>query len=107
MHFCFICENKFQKIMKQVYLLIIALLFSVPIWADDITIPLYDISKEGTDAADQIAGSKDRRSLSFAPEASHDGRQSQVCADLIPPTGMGNFLLLTDLGKNQTKVSRC
>ena len=52
---------------------------------------LNDTSKGGTDAADQIAGSKDRRSLSFAPEASHDGRQSQVCADLIPPTGMGNF----------------
>ena len=104
MHFCFICENKIQKIMKQVYLLIIALLFSVPIWADVITIPLYDISKGGTDAADQIAGSKDRRSLSFAPEASHDGRQSQVCADLIPQRVWAIFLLLTDLGKNQTKV---
>ena len=104
MHFCFICENKIQKIMKQVYLLIIALLFSVPIWADDITIPLYDISKGGTDAADQIAGSKDKRSLSFAPEASHDGRQSQVCADLIPPTGMGNFFAAHRFRKNQTKV---
>ena len=38
-------ETKFQKIMKQVYLLIIALLFPVSMWADDVTIPLYDISK--------------------------------------------------------------
>ena len=40
--------------MKQVYLLIIALLFPVSMWADDVTIPLYDTSKGGTDAADQI-----------------------------------------------------
>lgn len=64
--------------MKQVYLLIIALLFPVSMWADDVTIPLYDISKGGTDAADQIAGSKDRRSLSFAPEASHDGHTVSI-----------------------------
>lgn len=64
--------------MKQVYLLIIALLFSVPIWADDIAIPLYDTSKGGTDAADQTVGSKDERSLSFAPEASHDGHTVSV-----------------------------
>ncbi len=64
--------------MKQVYLLIIALLFPVSMWADDVTIPLYDTSKGGTDAADQIAGSKDERSLSFAPEASHDGHTVSV-----------------------------
>ena len=64
--------------MKQVYLLIIALLFPVSTWADDVTIPLYDTSKGGTDAADQIAGSKDERSLSFAPEASHDGHTVSV-----------------------------
>ena len=64
--------------MKQVYLLIIALLFPVSMWADDVTIPLYETFKGGTDAADQIAGSKDERSLSFAPEASHDGHTVSV-----------------------------
>ena len=64
--------------MKQVYLLIIALLFPVSMWADDVTIPLYDTSKGGTDAADQTVGSKDERSLSFAPEASHDGHTVSV-----------------------------
>ena len=43
--FASFAETKFQKIMKQVYLLIIALLFPVSMWADDVTIPLYDISK--------------------------------------------------------------
>ena len=64
--------------MKQVYLLIIALLFPVSMWADDVTIPLYDTSKGGTDAADQTVGSKDERSLSFAPEASHDGHTVSI-----------------------------
>ena len=64
--------------MKQVYLLIIALLFPVSMWADDVTIPLYETFKGGTDAADQTVGSKDRRSLSFAPEASHDGHTVSI-----------------------------
>ena len=64
--------------MKQVYLLIIALLFPVSMWADDVTIPLYDTFKGGTDAADQTVGSKDERSLSFVPEASHDGHTVSV-----------------------------
>ncbi len=59
--------------MKQIYLFIIVILFPVFVWADDVTIPLYDTSAGSTGAVEQIKGSKDRRSLSFAPEASHDG----------------------------------
>lgn len=64
--------------MKQVYLFIIALLFPVSIWADDVTIPLYDTSAGNTGATGQISGSKDKRSLSIAPEASHDGHTVSI-----------------------------
>ena len=76
-------------------------MWSLATFADDVTIPLTTTQQES--AANSGIG-RDERSLSFAPEASHDGRQSQVCADLIPPTGMGNFFAAHRFRKNQTKV---
>lgn len=56
--------------MKHFILLFIFLASGLAVWADDVTIPLTTAQQESTA---NVGTGKDRRSLSFAPEASHDG----------------------------------
>lgn len=56
--------------MKHLVALLIVLTCSLAAWADDVEIPLESTTNSSGQAGNE---QKDKRSLSFAPEASHDG----------------------------------
>lgn len=61
--------------MKHLSLFLISLVWSLATFADDVTIPLTSF-QQGTAANGGIG--RERRSLSFAPEASHDGHTVSI-----------------------------
>lgn len=57
--------------MKHLVVLLIALTCCLAAWADDVEIPLENTTTPSGQAGNEQQ--KDKRSLLFAPEASHDG----------------------------------
>ena len=68
---CFLClANLKRESNETLSLLLISLVWSLATFADDVTIPIIFVQQDEVEV--------DERSLSFAPEASHDGHTVSV-----------------------------
>lgn len=68
---CFLCSTNLKRESNETLsLLLISLVWSLATFADDVTIPIIFVQQDEVEV--------DERSLSFAPEASHDGHTVSV-----------------------------
>ena len=79
--------------MKRIILLLIGIMTSFPLWAEEEPIILYE---PNSSEIGQAQGPIDSRSLSFAPEASHDGNKVYIYSS-IPSEGI-QITVLDEVG---------
>ena len=79
--------------LKRIILLLIGIMTSFPLWAEEEPIILYE---PNSSEIGQAQGPIDSRSLSFAPEASHDGNTVYIYSS-IPSEGI-QITVLDEVG---------